>query len=298
MAARYRTLSDSQVQQFIARGFVKIEGAFSREQAQAWSADVWTRLGYDPQDRATWAQPRIHMPRFDTVEVKEFAPKAWDAICDLCGGAERIQQPCLWADGFIVNLGTDDDPARWIPPSAAAPGWHKDGDWFLHFLDSPEQGLLTLVCWSEIAPRGGATYIATDSVGVVARFLAQRPDGVRPEEFDFPALIRQCHAFEEATGAPGDVYLLHPYLLHTASANALRRPRLITNPCVSLREPLRFDRPDGDYSPVERAVLHGLGEERLAFAPTAPRARIVPERERIQARMKEEEQARLAARAR
>ena len=56
-------------------------------------------------------------------------------------------------------------------------GWHKDGDFFRHFLDSPEQGLLTFVLWSDIEPRGGGTFVAADSVPVVARTLAAAPGG-------------------------------------------------------------------------------------------------------------------------
>jgi len=40
-----------------------------------------------------------------------------------------------------------------------------------------------------------------------------------------------------------------------------------------------------DHSLVERAVLRALGVDRLTFRPTAPRERVVPEREAIQARM-------------
>jgi hypothetical protein len=46
----------------------------------------------------------------------------------------------------------------------SSPDWHKDGDFFRHFLDSPEQGLLTIVLWSDIEERGGGTFIAPDSV--------------------------------------------------------------------------------------------------------------------------------------
>jgi hypothetical protein len=84
-------------------------------------------------------------------------------------------------------------------------------------------------------------------------------------------------------------------MLHAKSQNVLRRPRVITNPPVHLAEPMRFDRPDPkDLSLVERAVLRGLGADRYEFRPTAPREEVVPERVLRQARMKAEEQARLA----
>lgn len=293
MTRQLQALTDEQARHFLEKGYVVIPEAFTREQAQMWTSRVWARLGYDANDQETWAQHRIHMPAHERVEVKEFSPKAWGAICDLCGGEERVKQPCMWGDGFIVNLGSPGDEDTWQAPGPEVAGWHKDGDWFRHFLDSPEQGILTIVLWSDVLPKGGATFVAEDSVPVVARFLAQHPEGVLPNGFDFKNLIGQCSHFAEATGKVGDVYLIHPYLLHASSRNALRLPRLITNPAVSLTEPMCFDRPDGNYSLIEQAILDGLGRDRLAFAPTAPRERVTPERVRVQQKMLEDERARL-----
>jgi hypothetical protein len=292
--AAYRILTDEQAEHFLQRGYVVIRECFSREAAAEFTDSVWTRLGYDPHDPSTWAEPSVHMPTHRTVEVKDFAPKVWAAVCDLLGGEDRIAQPYLWGDGFIVNLFEGAD-RPWQPPSPEARGWHKDGDFFRHFLDSPEQGLLTLVLWSDVRPRGGATFIAADSVGPVARYLAERPGGVRPDEFDIPALIAQCSDFVEATGRVGDVYLLHPFVLHAKAQNLLRLPRLITNPPVHLAEPMCFDRDPDELSLVERAVLRGLGVDSYTFTPTAPRERITPERVRRQERMLAEERRRLAA---
>ena len=296
MRRSYEFLTDEQVDSFLRRGHVVVKNCFSREAAQALTDRAFMRLGYDPNDTSTWEQPRIHMPVHNRVEVREFAPKAWGAICELLGGEERVKQPTTWGDGFIVNLGRSEDAETWQPPSPQVKGWHKDGDWFVHFLDSPEQGLLTIVVWSDIQPRGGGTFVACDSVAPVARFLVEHPEGIRPGGFPVPSLVAQCHDFIEATGEVGDVFLLHPYVLHTASQNALRIPRLITNPAVSLNEPMNFNRPDpADFSPVELVILQGLGVERLDFRPTAPRERVTPERVRRQQKMLEEEKARLAA---
>lgn len=298
MPNRYRVLTDEQVEHFLARGYTVLRGCFPRELAEAKAAEAFVRLGYDPADPSTWREAVIHMPTHQRRDVREFAPQVWDAVCDLLGGAERIRTPYTWGDGLIVNLREGAD-RPWDPPSPRVKGWHKDGDFFRHFLDSPEQGLLTLVLWTDVLPRGGATLVAADSVPVVARFLAERPEGVLPTAFPTRDLIGQCRDFVEATGAAGDVYLLHPYVLHAKSQNLLGRPRMITNPPVHLLEPLDFNRPDpADFSPVERAVLRGLGVERLAFRPTAPRERVVPERVTRQQTMLAEEQARLAAAAR
>jgi hypothetical protein len=219
------------------------------------------------------------------VEVPEFAPRVWDAMCDLLGGEDRIGKPCRWSDHFIVNLAVGADEP-WRAPGPTTPGWHKDGDFFRHFLDSPEQGLLVFVNWTDVVHQGGPTYVATDSVPVVAKFLAEHPEGVLPQEFNFKALLSECKDFVEMTGEAGDVTLLHPYTLHAASQNLLRASRIITNPPVHLNEPMVFNRPNpDDFSPVELGVLRGLGVDSYDFRPTGQRERVVPERVRRQQEM-------------
>ena len=275
---RYEYLTDEQVEHFLHRGYVTIRGCFTAESVADWLATGWVRLGYHPDTPSSWAEKRVQLAAREFRDAREFAPKAWHAARELVGGEDRMELPWRWGDSFIANLGVGDD-RPWQPPSAAAPGWHKDGDFFRHFLDSPEQGLLTLVCWTDMRHTGGGTFVAADSVPVVARFLAERPAGVLPDEFDFGRLIGRCHDFVEITGSAGDVVLLHPYVLHATSQNVLGVARVITNPPLALREPMVFDRPDpADFSPVERAVLRGLGVDRYDFAPAAPREEIVPQR--------------------
>src|SRR3954452_3475270 len=287
-------LSPGQIVSFIEHGYLRIPECFTRADAQPWLDEAWVRLGYDPDDPSTWAEQRVHMPSLRHVEVADFAPKVWGAACQLLCGEHRIEQPYRWGNGFIANLGIGAD-RPWEPPSPSSPDWHKDGDFFRHFLDSPEQGLLTIVLWSDIEPRGGGTFLAADSVGWVARFLAERPEGVLPEECPYHDLIAQCREFVEVTGRLGDVVLLHPYVLHAVSQNHRGTARFITNPPVTLAEPMDFTRTDASL--VERAVLRALGVDRLAFRPRGPRERVVPQRELDHQRMRIEQEARLAGAA-
>jgi len=103
--------------------------------------------------------------------------------------------------------------------------------------------------------------------------LAAHPEGVHPDDFPPEELLREGITYLEATGTAGDSYLIHPYLLHAVSQNVLQRPRAISNLLFELKAPLQFDRPDGNYSPVETAVLRGLGVDRYPFAPTRERYR-------------------------
>ncbi|HYE07608.1 MAG TPA: hypothetical protein VEL07_18970 [Planctomycetota bacterium] len=286
-------LSAAEIERFERFGFIKLDQVLDPAVIARCADRFWTRVGYDRHDPSTWREARMHLPVHEDFAVRDVAPRAYHAMLELCGGAERVAGDPQWGDAFIANLGVRADQP-WVPPSPAAGGWHKDGDFFRHFLDSPEQGLLTIVLWSDVVERGGATFLACDSVAPVARHLAAHPEGVHPDDLPFKRFIAECTDFREATGRAGDVYLLHPYILHATSGNVLRRPRLITNPPITLREPMRFDRVDGQHSPVERAILRALGVERLAFRPAAQRQRIVPERVLHEQRLRREELARLA----
>jgi hypothetical protein len=269
-------LTPGQIEQFLAYGHVVLRDCFTAEAAAPLVADAYGQLGYDPDDPSTWEKPLSFLSPSSSVPLREFAPKAWAAVCGLVGGEERLSHPDTGIGQWVINFHRGRDEP-WQPPSPAVPGWHKDGNFFRHFLDSPEQGLLVIPIFSDIAHRGGGTLLAADSVPVVARLLRDHPEGVRPDEFDFPALVSQCRDFREVTGRVGDVALVHPFLLHNFSQNHSGRPRFITNLCVSLKEPLRFDRPDpAEFSPVERAVLRALEEDRIPFVTAAPRERIDP----------------------
>ncbi len=268
-------LSDADLDHFVQKGYVLVRGAIPKETALAWGNEAYLRLGYDPDDNTTWEKERLHMPAHRHVPVAEIAPKAWQAMIQLAGGPERIKQPATWGDAFIANFGERANE-EWRPASPESPGWHKDGDFFRHFLDSPEQGLLVIPLWTDVVHKGGPTYIAPDSLPVIAKFLVDRPEGVLPGGFNFKELVQGCNEFEEAVGEAGDVYLLHPFMLHAVSQNVLRAKRVITNPPLALAEPMQFWREDGEYSPIEQAVLNALGVEDLDFQPTMPRERVIP----------------------
>ena len=294
MPKTYEVLTESDVTHFVERGHIVLRNCFPRELAEEWTDFAFKRLGYDRNDPTTWEVPRIHLPSMKRVPIQEIAPRAWEAICDLLGGEDRLANSApSWGDGFIINFALGADTA-WQPPESLRSGWHKDGDFFRHFLDSPEQGLLTIIVWSDIYPKSGGTFVACDSVQHVAQHLHAHPEGLLPGE-GFGQLVGKCKDFVEITGNAGDVVLLHPFILHSASQNPSGRARFITNPPVALKEPMNFNRdaPD-DFSPVELAVLRGLREDRLDFKPTGPRERLVPERVKRQKAMLEEQKKRLA----
>ncbi|GLB36443.1 hypothetical protein LshimejAT787_0307310 [Lyophyllum shimeji] len=313
---KLKYLGQEQVDQFLNNGYVVIKNAFTKEKAAKWTANIWVRLGMDPNDKSTWDRERIHMPSHKRERVADFAPKAWEAIQDLLGGEDRIDEKCsTWGDSFIVNLGIDELESMDKPIEPQdLDNWHVDGDFFVHYLDSPEQALLVIPIYSRIESGGGGTMISPDGIPLIAQYLAAHPEGVLPTGLSFtPSTstcadpkddpgyfshlkeIKKCKKFVEVTGDIGDVVLMHPLMMHSASKNYTRIPRIITNPPVGLREPFNFTRDNPEeYSLVERKTLKALNVERLNFKPTTERRKVVPARVTVQNKVLELERRRLA----
>jgi len=76
-------------------------------------------------------------------------------------------------------------------------------------------------------------------------------------------------------------------------------PRFITNPAVHLREPMRFGRESvAEFSPIERAILRGLGVDRLDWHITGQRKHWLSDYDAGSQKAREQEQARMAKAAR
>ena len=265
----FKTLSAEQVESFMKHGFLRLPGAIPLEQCDRWTRDVWHRLGMRADDKSTWTTERNHMAKLGVAPARELAPRAWAAICELLGGEDRIARGGeMWTDGFIVNLGSPETEGRSTPPRDLRL-WHVDGDFFTHFLDSPEQALLVIPCWSDVEENGGATWICDEGPKRIGKLLVNRffffffffpssphlelncpcivltkssfqydhPEGLNPrmrprdEPIDpfrhhsvFNDIIQDVpeESFHEMTGKKGDVILMHPLTLHSASKNGRR----------------------------------------------------------------------------
>ena len=284
-------ITREEAESFVTNGIVVIKRAFSKDHASHVATQAWRELesshGVDPSDPSTWARPRPgHGPAgyarlrgSDKLhQLSSLAPKAFQAHLDLVGGADRFPrdgEDLVWGEGVVSNLGVEDDP-RWKPPAPKQPGWHKDGWHFRHFLNSPEQALVTVPLYTDIQPQSGGTFLAVDSIGPVANLLLESPAGLHPDSVQgagylIPGLVEQCSTFAELTGEAGDMVLLHPYMLHRVSINPSTRPRFIANMAPVLENPMKFDRPSGDhYSLVELATLHALGQSSCTFDQERP----------------------------
>ncbi|HEY8669077.1 MAG TPA: phytanoyl-CoA dioxygenase family protein [Tepidisphaeraceae bacterium] len=257
-----QVLSKAEVEQFVEEGYVVVRGATPRPVAQIIQERVLKMMpGIDPNDPATWKQPVIGLKESidDAQSAAAFTPRLVGAMEDLMGKGR-------W--DLATRLG-------WFPTSfpghvagpwkAPVDGWHVDGGWFHHHVNSKEQGLLPIHLLTDIDPGGGGTAILPGSHMFVARLLAQsEPEGLSPAQLVPPIepyVIENLDRVIEMTGQMGDVVLTHPFMVHAQSPNTGRRIRIIANPAQSYREPMNLNPADAsNFSPVERAIVMGLNQ--------------------------------------
>jgi hypothetical protein len=260
-----RLLSSAQIQQFIQDGFVRIDRAFPRQLADEGRAILWRDLPCDPDDPSTWTRPVIRLGQYGDEPFKSAvnSPVLYAAFDQLVGKGRWRPRKTLGT--FPVRFPSPDDPgdAGWhIDVSFPGPtgSWdeRKDfSDWRVN-VTSRGRALLMLFLFSDVGERDAPTRIRVGSHFDMARFLA--PAG----EVGMSHLVLDQIGAERpealATGEAGTVYLCHPFLVHAAQMHRGSVPRFMAQPPLHPAEPLRLDRVDGDYSPVEMAIRQALQE--------------------------------------
>lgn len=148
----YRVLSGEQVQSFLDKGYLIVKDCPDLTVASRWIDEAYDRLDYDRNAPQTWTKDIVWMDHKNRMPIRDLAPKAWSAILDVVGGEDRLEPQVMhkrpthfssinsfdWSDAFIVNFHRGAGEP-WQPPSRQVTGWHKDGSYFRHFLDSREQ---------------------------------------------------------------------------------------------------------------------------------------------------------------
>lgn len=280
-------LEPEQIEQFLRDGFLVVEGAFDPAVAARWREDAvhrireqpaqWVRgydpdvgpslAGFDPGEPATWTWPLIELRGSERVEIAEFSPDGWAAICDLLGGPDRIRTRS-WDNYMIINLRANAE----LPEHTPQPGWsswHIDDPSPLTRIDRINNGLVCIALFDDLLPRSGNTWLAPDSVPRVAADLAANPGGVDYCNDRGTHITLACERFHEVVGRAGDLVLFHPLMMHSSSPNASGRIRWMGNPMVYLEQPLDPFRPEPELSPVERAMHRAIRDVRVRARPVS-----------------------------
>lgn len=255
------TLTDAEIERFVADGFLALRGAFPADLAAAAVDALWTLLpDIDRGDPATWTQPVVRIPGSGHAPVVAAinTGRLTGAIDDLVGVGR-----------WERRHGYGTFPVRF--PSVADPGdagWHIDGSfgdppWYRVNVASRGRALLLLMLFTDVGPDDAPTRVKAGSHRDVARALAGvGPDGVAfvPEELAPAALERPT---ELVTGHAGDVFLCHPFLVHAASwPHRGTSPRVLGQPAIHHPEGAWLGGFDYavDDAPVPRAVRLALTE--------------------------------------
>jgi hypothetical protein len=259
------TLSPAQIEQFVADGLVKVEGAFSRQTAAACREILWRDLGLSPDRPEQWKEPVLRLGMYADPPFRDAAasPVLKGALDQLVGEGRWI--PPMALGSMVVRFPSDKAP--WDD------GWHIDGsfppndnftstDWIQWRVNYASRGraMLMLFLFSDCGADDAPTRARVGSHMPMARQLRTHGEaGISLED-----LARE--GFESsagcdvalATGEAGTVWLLHPFMVHAAQGHHGKEPRFLAQPGLGPRTPLQVARADSDYSPVERAMRIAL----------------------------------------
>jgi len=254
-------LGETAIEAFVRDGFLRLDNAFPRDLADEARAILWRDTGCDPDDPATWTRPVIRLgdyaqPPFRAAVNTPALHAAFDA---LVGRGRWLPRGSLGT--FPVRFPSPDDPGD--------AGWHIDVSFGTEDPDfmqwranvvSRGRALLMLFLVSDVGEDDAPTRIRVGSHLDIARRLAPAGDaGLTLGELAADGFAGSAHRPEAlATGPAGTVYLCHPFLVHAAQAHRGTRPRFMAQPALLPAEPLRLEREDGDYSPVEQAIRLAL----------------------------------------
>jgi len=263
-ACRERIIGQVDTEAFVRDGYVAVRGAFGEDTARACREMIWDVLaerGVDADDRATWAPPliRINCPDGEPFAAAGTSPRLHAAYDELIGAGRWV--PRAGVGGTV--------PVRF--PSEEHPediGFHIEGsywggeEWWAN-VRSRDRGLLALFLFSDVGPDDAPTRLIVGSHLFVPPVLAPAgengmpggdvPDGLRPSVL--------CRRAAEATGRAGDVYLCHPFIVHTATwPHRGTTARMMAQPGVAVPDGFSLD--GSDPSPVARAIVRGLATAR------------------------------------
>ena len=245
---------------FRVHGWMRVRAAFSVDEAAAMRAAAWralAKVGIRRSEPSTWTKERPeHLqhvrddPAFRTVGSARLL-EAIDAALE----GQAYEKPRNWGALFLAFPSNQ----AWNVPCH---GWHIDAN-YLSAL-SPPAGVRTHALFGDVAGRAGGTLIVSGSHRLVHRYFNDNPTPPGARGADYRKLLQghpyiRCLHTEgdvderaarfigraeehggislqvvENTGAAGDVILLHPLVLHVATPNTSKTPRLLLSGGVDL----------------------------------------------------------------
>ncbi len=253
-------LNRRQLNEFERNGIVRVTGAITAADVEAIDAQVWENLerrySFCRDRPDTWNTRRVNgFHALDkSVTFEEVgSPTVCEMLDDLLGSG-NWQRPARWGSLLIAF---PESRGRWDVPYAS---WHLD----LPASDSL-QGLFAVrlfTCLEPLRHGGGATLVVAGSHLLVEELVRKnvhqrlRSADVRSALIRaYPWVKALCSRSDtsnrtgrfmdvntagggaelrvvEMMGEPGDVFLVHPLILHAPSANCAAVPRMVLSSFV------------------------------------------------------------------
>jgi hypothetical protein len=254
-------LQASDIDRFIRDGFVRVEGAFSRETAAACRDILWRDLRLSPEKPEDWKEPVMRLGMYAGAPFLEAlnSERLRGAVDQLAGEGRWTSPGALgsmvvrfpvgkpWDDGWHVDgsFPPPDDPAS-----------HNYFKWRVNYR-SRMRSMLLLFLMSDCGPDDAPTRVRVGSHRPMARqLLAHGEAGISLEDLAQEGFSSSdaCDV-AVATGEAGTVWVLHPLMVHAAQAHRGKEVRFLAQPGLGWRQ--EPDIAHGD-SPVERAIRLAL----------------------------------------
>jgi hypothetical protein len=245
--------------EFERTGILKLEGVFSSADAARMRDVIWDQLQrkyqIDRDDPTTWHRhppSGLSKSRKHRAFAPIFGPMLADVMDDLLGPGQWVM-PKHYGQALV----TMPSATHWRVPHKL---WHSD---FLY--DARADELFALKYWAllgDVRPAGGGTPQLAGSHRLTARYI----EGRTPEQLEYKRVrdgflrshpwlralstndddpdrnarfMRQdvdVHGLParvvECTGNAGDVYVTHPWVMHSIATNSAREPRIMRSMAV------------------------------------------------------------------
>jgi len=206
------TAFDQTIEHFRTRGFMRVPGAFSSQEAEAMRAAVWRMLeksNIRESEPSTWLTERptrLQELKHEPVFGAAWGPRTRAAIGQILETASS-PGPRSWGGFSFLLAGLHTLLHRWFKKHPPRPGAR---------VSDHRKSLMNHPYIRDLHKKASADQR-------VARFMlrTEQHDGI-----EFQVV--------ENIGAAGDVFLVHPLLLHAASVNAGRAPRFLLSGAIDL----------------------------------------------------------------
>jgi hypothetical protein len=250
-------LNHRQLNEFERNGIVRVRGAIPADDIEAISAQVWDNLerrySFRRNQPDTWIAERVNGLHALVTFEEIGSPTVCQMLDDLLGSG-KWQRPARWGSLLIAF---PESHEQWDVPYA---NWHLD----FPASDSLE-GLFAVrlfICLEPVRHGGGATLVITGS-HLLVQDLVRKKASRRFRSADIRTALIQAYPWVKAlcsrsetadrigrfvdvstavdsaelrvvemTGEPGDVFLVHPLIVHAPATNCADVPRMVLSSFV------------------------------------------------------------------